>query len=1083
MNEIKFFSDQPLDIDREQEVRFGHLGIVNNLKQIVLTCPVPFTIGLFGKWGSGKTTILNILRRRLREDKVAVVNFDVWKHEGDALRRTFLKELLKQLKETNFISKREELTERLESTIQTLREIKKFTLNWKVWSILLIFIGMIIGIGLFLNHYFPEVVGTYLSIVFGGSIISTIFILVLQRMVISEKITTTSESFKDPHQFEAEFKRIVNNSYSDKLLIIVDNLDRCTHKKAVELLSTIKTFLAKDTDVGENKCIFLIACDDDAIKKHLESVYSKSQNRERSNEPFSADEFLRKFFNASICIPDFIDTELQTYTEDLLKETNIPQFDSSDLAYVITNAFRENPRQIKQFINILTTHFLLVVERESGKNPLIIPKGTISDNVAFLAKFLVIRQQFPSAYQQIREHHLTIEEVKNIENNEKFNDFRRVTKTITVPDIRPFIYLKQSKEERAIPGIRELEVALLEDKRDVVKEKLQIIKADNRQFNSLKRFIPSLIDRNKGRKIPLFNIFSSSLDAFHHHNLELGQEFYNKFADLLNDDETLKPELQRFEPSLVFKEVLTRCKNKEDRRDSVDQYISILSKEKNEKKTPAEMEVEEDYTYNIIKELLTNKEWLNQKQKENLRKTLAEIYFASSKILSLFEDKIEDQKELLSEQAISKFAGAFSDDDVENIERLNNKTVLLLKFKEIIGSSATADIVVSLQKLLENENQNPYREEKENLLKCIENIINVLHKQIVAISGIPPSDPHLDSFADTIVSGMDALKDWEQKKIFIHPVLQLIDILEESHQKNVDTHIRNFFNKADIDDIKFVFDKLYKSRKEEVINEYSEVFEQRVLQQQPIFDLLYPLASKEIRSQWMTSLIPSEPQRALSKINEINYKVDDKGAIVEALLQTASGIPIKGRGAIYDTINKMKCANDPALRDTFAAQIKPLLTNSDVDQQEVGYTALQGATHFSEPVKRDITRETIEWLRSLQPKDAGCTYIIKSVVINWDILESPVKENYIDFVFDKLIKRGIDIDNIRLGFEILFEIKTKYEDYSTYFDDVLDRTEKEEDAQIKVELKNGLLKLRLNKRNRNFWGKVEKLPLNSTEKS
>jgi len=33
--EIRFLSDQPLDADREQEMRFGHPSLVDNLRNIV----------------------------------------------------------------------------------------------------------------------------------------------------------------------------------------------------------------------------------------------------------------------------------------------------------------------------------------------------------------------------------------------------------------------------------------------------------------------------------------------------------------------------------------------------------------------------------------------------------------------------------------------------------------------------------------------------------------------------------------------------------------------------------------------------------------------------------------------------------------------------------------------------------------------------------------------------------------------------------------------------------------------------------------------------------------------------------------
>ncbi|PIU57680.1 MAG: hypothetical protein COS89_03905, partial [Deltaproteobacteria bacterium CG07_land_8_20_14_0_80_38_7] len=80
---------------------------------------------------------------------------------------------------------------------------------------------------------------------------------------------------------------------------------------------------------------------------------------------------------------------------------------------------------------------------------------------------------------------------------------------------------------------------------------------------------------------------------------------------------------------------------------------------------------------------------------------------------------------------------------------------------------------------------------------------------------------------------------------------------------------------------------------------------------------------------------------------------------------------------------------------------------------------------------------------------------------------------------DKLIKRGVNINNIKLGIEMLSEIELKYEDYTPLFDDVFARAEREGNDQIKSELKNGLLKLLklsgLNKKNRNFCTKVEKL--------
>jgi len=56
------------------------------------------TIGLEGGWGSGKSTIVLILKNKLESAKDTIYcYFDAWAHEGDPLRRVFLEALIDQV--------------------------------------------------------------------------------------------------------------------------------------------------------------------------------------------------------------------------------------------------------------------------------------------------------------------------------------------------------------------------------------------------------------------------------------------------------------------------------------------------------------------------------------------------------------------------------------------------------------------------------------------------------------------------------------------------------------------------------------------------------------------------------------------------------------------------------------------------------------------------------------------------------------------------------------------------------------------------------------------------------------------------
>jgi len=120
MNEefnINLLSDKPTS-----ENRFAHEKVANAISDLIIEEEGGKTIALTGYWGSGKSSIIEMIKTKL-VDKV--FTFDAWVHEGDPLRRAFLESIIHFFLEKNILDKEywenklEEIAKRKETTKST----------------------------------------------------------------------------------------------------------------------------------------------------------------------------------------------------------------------------------------------------------------------------------------------------------------------------------------------------------------------------------------------------------------------------------------------------------------------------------------------------------------------------------------------------------------------------------------------------------------------------------------------------------------------------------------------------------------------------------------------------------------------------------------------------------------------------------------------------------------------------------------------------------------------------------------------------------------------------------------------------
>jgi hypothetical protein len=372
------------------------------------------TIGLEGGWGSGKSTVVSILKNILAKDTIYFY-FDAWAHEGDPLRRIFLEALIDQIingdnknvldktelelleKKKKVISKREKISHSVTTQTATMLgkllalatlcvpfgvallsgAISKYGLQWKGEINWIFLIGLIFAVApiLVVFHNILKIVCKQKSIkgIFNSD--SWLFLQGESENISTQEVSENEE--RSSIEFERYFIEILEIIFSkqgnERLLIVVDNLDRIDASDSLKIWSTLQTFLQRRNPINKGssylkKIWVLVPYDEEGLEKLWKDNSSEQKyggtNSDTSTKILGtanrncAKSFFDKCFQLRIAVPKLILTGWESFCK-----TNI------DLAL---NSWKENeknavldvlkwtretvndiptPREIKTYVN------------------------------------------------------------------------------------------------------------------------------------------------------------------------------------------------------------------------------------------------------------------------------------------------------------------------------------------------------------------------------------------------------------------------------------------------------------------------------------------------------------------------------------------------------------------------------------------------------------------------------------------------------------------------------------------------------------------------------------------------------------
>lgn len=394
--------------DKEAEIDYLNFGYMVDMVVDIATNRdlSPSTIGLYGDWGSGKSSLMKLAQKKIEEKnteigdekdsiKTLCIEFNGWLFEGYEDTKTSLCGVI-----LDALADEKRFSKEITDYAKTL--IKKIDFNKILGK------GIKYGLDFFLTGGIGALTDLTLS-----SVRSTIKTNVSEVQAkdleeILNKFKKDDKTRTEIKNFREEFKQLLQKSNVENIVVFIDELDRCLPDTVLEVFEAMRLFLFVE---GMS---FVIGADERLIQYSIKSKYKEVPG----NNLDIGKEYLEKVIQYPLYIPQLTRAEVNQYlaclllretlTENQFKEilsiiyTLAPNQDFSmeqisdkapdiaesckkdmalarQISSVLAPSINGNPRQCKRFLNTLYMRLKLAKARNVALDKNILAKLMLAE--------------------------------------------------------------------------------------------------------------------------------------------------------------------------------------------------------------------------------------------------------------------------------------------------------------------------------------------------------------------------------------------------------------------------------------------------------------------------------------------------------------------------------------------------------------------------------------------------------------------------------------------------------------------------------------------------------------------------------